>query len=94
MTFRTECAFDADLVPSLMDELSFAIVDRKMIQDAVCPSFEMGMFTIEVPEHYTVEDVRSIMCSKIDCDDQYIDMHRCYQTLNEGLTPNEKWYLG
>lgn len=90
MTFRTECIGDADSVPDLLTLLGLKLVNEEIISDVNAPAYKMGAFTID--SDIDLEELRSRMEKAINNDERFIDMHRCYQTLNEGLEPDEKWY--
>jgi len=92
MTFRTEMECDNKNIPALLDALAVQLKVQREISDRLVPSYKMGVFTIEVPEQYSLESFRDSMINIIENDERFIDMHRCHQTLNIGLEPDNKWY--
>jgi hypothetical protein len=92
MTFRTEAECDNENVPALLNELKVQLKAQHDISDSLCDDYKMGLFTIEVPERFSLEDFRKLMMDLINNDKRFVDMHRCYQTLNVGLEPDSKWY--
>lgn len=82
LTFRTECDFDNDRVPALLAEIG---VDLKEVVVS-----DGNIFTL-LTEH-SLETFRQQMKTVIDHDMEYVDLHRCHQTLNTGTEPNNEWY--
>lgn len=92
MTFRTEMESDNKNIPTLLKVLSVQLKVQRNVSDKLVNSYKMGVFTIEVPEQYSIESFRDLMRSIIENDERFVDMHRCHQTLNIGLEPDNKWY--
>ncbi|HCH0249100.1 TPA: hypothetical protein NKB28_004301 [Vibrio parahaemolyticus] len=93
MTFRTEMSGDNERVPALLGSLGVKLKEQKEISDVYMPDYKMGLFTIEVPDNYSVDEFRAFMEATIDSNPQFVNMHRCFQTLKEGLEPDEEWYI-
>lgn len=88
MTFRTELECDNDKVPELLELMGVKIIERPSNVDN-----EPCVFTIEAPETCPIDFLKEKMKEVIECENsQFPEMHRCYQTLNEGYDTNEKWY--
>lgn len=92
-TFRTECQADNENVPQLLYRMKAKKTQGKIINDAIAPAHTMGVFTFQLNNTWSLENVREYMKVLIESDPIFIDMHRCYQTLAEGLEPNNQWYL-
>lgn len=92
MTFRTECSADNERVPALIEALGVQLRDQKVLSDEIATEYKMGEFTIEVPNNYSVEEFRSRMQKTIDNNKQFVDMHRCFQTLKEGTEHDKEWF--
>lgn len=90
MSFRTECESDAISVPALMEAVSATIIGRR--NEEVAPQFIIVNFTCDAPEGDSVDEFRAKMKEQIDTYTQFNNMHRCYQTLASGHSPNENWY--
>ncbi|MCE9842658.1 hypothetical protein [Vibrio antiquarius] len=93
MTFRTEMSGDNERVPALLESLGVKLKGQKEISVANMPDYKMGVFTIEVPDGNSVDEFRSFMEATIDSNPQFEDMHRCFQTLREGLEHDEEWII-
>ncbi len=93
MTFRTEMSGDNERVPALLESLGVKLKGQKEISDVYMPDYKMGLFTIEVPDNYSVDEFRAFMEANIDSNPQFVNMHRCFQTLKEGFEPDEEWFI-
>ena len=80
MTFRTECAHDIQRVYPLLEKLNVELSN----QDGC-------IFTIKARE--SVDRVRERMVSLIMKGDRFVDLHRCFQTLNTGTEPDNFWFM-
>lgn len=87
MTFRTEISGDNERVPALLEALRVKLKEQKELSVMNMPAYKMGEFTVEVPDNYSVDEFRDLMEATIDSNPQFVDMHRCFQTLKEGLEP-------
>lgn len=89
MTFRTEILFDNERVPALLELMGVVQIDRPShLHSDDCT------FTIQAPETCPIDYLRDEMKKAIECENsKFPDMHRCYQTLNEGFDTNEEWYF-
>lgn len=82
MSFNAECEFDAMRVPEF---LMTAMIRNWAIVRVI------GLtFVIDVEESVEITQYR--MMEVVDNIDKFADMHRCYQTLQEGTEPNREWY--
>lgn len=88
VTFRTECISDADKVPQLLVGLGVTHFDKKIIDDSVCP---MASFAFDLSNKRSFLQCKQLMQTLIHNTSRFEDMHRCYQTLNVGTAPNERW---
>lgn len=88
MTFRTELECDNTKVPELLELMGVMLIERPSnANDDTC------VFTIEAPETCPIDYLREEMKKVIDSENsQFPNMHRCYQTLNEGFETNEEWF--
>lgn len=92
-TFRTEGFDDGDRVPLLLEQLYAKLVVREELKDPAIESWIMDAFTIEVTDDTELEEFRTRMEAFVDGEDErFINMHRCAQTLKEGLEPDEYWF--
>lgn len=84
-TFRTECYDDGERVPELLKELGLTLVSEKMVPDG--PRWYLWIFTVNIPDQKTVDNIKEQMEFLINNDKRFIDLHRCYQTFQEGENP-------
>lgn len=92
-TFRTETDADNERVPALLVAIDATLLSERIISEPSYPTYKMGVFTIE-SEHGLSELKRSIYDLVFsNDDDRFADMHRCFQTLNEGNEPDELWHI-
>lgn len=87
-TFRTECFNDIPRAKDMLAYLDAKIVNEKELSDINMPDYKMGQFTIELPKPYTTETFAEKLISLSITDERFVDLHRCGQTLNEGLEPS------
>lgn len=93
MTFRTEGFGDGEHVPCLMELCNFPILSQKEITDAGNDNWKMDQFSIEVPADLSVKDVQVVMGKAMEHESlTERELHRCIQTLAEGLETNEFWW--
>lgn len=94
-TFRVEAPCDAERVPGLLNKLkeSFPSLELKFEKNVGDELFTLTAYSFSVNDVEDVEPIRQVMIKLIEGDDTYVDMHRTYQTLNEGSEPNEDWFL-
>lgn len=87
MAFRTECKADAEGVPALLKELGCIMYKSQE------PEGPLGtvIFNCKI-DCSDLESLRAKMRKLIENDERFIDMHRCYQTLNVGSEPDEDWF--
>jgi hypothetical protein len=82
-TFRTECFFDCGPATLLLAEMGIKEYYFKTIGD-----YMMGSFTFE--------SKKSLMELKYEmyhiCEENFEDLHRCYQTLAVGENYEENWF--
>lgn len=90
-TFRTECEYDGKNVAALLGELGLSIQSSSMVEDR--PGYNLCIFSFVVPDNSSVADMQQRMKILVDNDERFIDMHRCFQTLQEGSEPNEGWSM-
>lgn len=91
-TFRTEMSGDNENVPALIEALGLRLVSTDELSDQNLPAYKMGKFTVDIGD-WEIEDLRGEMEMFTLVHDQFIDMHRCYQTLQLGTEPNNQWYM-
>ena len=91
MTFRTELSCDNERVPALLKIVGAVQVKRP--SHLYIDEEDELVFSIEVPDSCEIEDLRKRMklAIKENINELY-DLHRCYQTLNEGYDTDEEWY--
>jgi hypothetical protein len=81
-TFKVEDCCDSPRVPLLLKELCVELENDTG-----------GTFTILVTDDTELEAFRERMEALVDGEDErFIDMHRCGQTLKEGLEPDYEWF--
>jgi len=88
-TFRTECERDGERVPALLNELGVAI-ERKTLSECV-PGYNVCVFSFLIQQGVTVKQMKLKMEFFIRNDPRFVDLHRCYQTLQAGDIPSEVW---
>ncbi|WP_235868988.1 hypothetical protein [Photobacterium kishitanii] len=93
MTFRSECICGTATIPALLSKLGVKIHKAKAVNDhsaeTKCHKWEMDVYTIEVQDNHTLESLRELMARVIEQEGMFLDMHKCYQTLNLGTSPSE-----
>ena len=88
-TFRTESSCDDDRAKKLLSLLGY---ERIAITAPMQPTWPVTCFTFE--SHRSLESVRAQFWSTMArYPGRFPDLHRCAQTLAEGLHPNESWFL-
>ena len=93
MTFRTECKHDNQFVPNLIGQLGARITKVRLRPFNNDQTFLYGVFTIETNDECSVKEFQQRMKSHLETSTEFFDLHRCYQTLNEGDEPNVDWCL-
>ena len=93
MTFRSECICGTATIPALLSKLGVKIhkVDEPSIKDKQRMS-EKGVYTIEVQDNHTLESLRALMTKEIEQEGIFLNLHKCYQTLNLGMSPDERHF--
>ncbi len=84
-TFRTECKHDNAQVPALLKSIGVKNYIKKTLNDPVLPTWAMGQYTIKTDDTFT--QLIKKLKNEIDNNNKFVDMHRCYQTLNTGHHP-------
>lgn len=82
-TFRAECWFDGTRVPELLKALN--LNQTRNIDNAD----RDDLYSFHIPDSASINDLKETMQILIDNDTRFYDMHRCWQTLQEGYEPNE-----
>ena len=85
ITCRTECVADKERAIDLVKTLG--VSDIQTIEKP-----EYVIITFILPWCATIEPLRSHLEQVINSDPRFIDLHRCYQTMQEGDKPNDEWY--
>lgn len=93
VAFRTESSFDNERVPNLLRELGVVYAEEVEVSDSVNPNYKIGVYSFNLPNNESFTDFRERMIELIETNKEFVDMHRCWQTVAEGEEPNEKWYL-
>lgn len=91
LTFRTEMAGDNERVPLLLEVAGCELVNQQEISDPLMKAYKMGLYTIMLPAGVSLKEFHKKFITIIDSDERFVDMHRCWQTLNLGDEPNEDW---
>ena len=93
-SFRTECEADGKNVSDLIlcAGIECTILEGKLVSDDLAPQYKMWAYTMKCKDTEDMEGIKSKMKNCVDNHPQFVDMHRCYQTLAIGDTPNEQWY--
>lgn len=93
MTFRSECICGTATIPALLSKLSVKIhkVEEPSIKTKQRMS-EKGIYTIEVQDNHTLESLRELMTKEIEQEGMFLNLHKCYQLLNLGMSPDERHF--
>lgn len=90
-SFRTEMSCDDEFVPEVLEIMDVEDYHYEQVSDSNFEAYKMGKFTFESDKDLYTLKVQ--MNETLGSDKRFWDMHRCVQTLAEGDTPNEQWYL-
>jgi hypothetical protein len=92
-TFSTEHGEDITSIQELLDELEITgEYTNKVKTDNESPSGKLYITTFDVPKHTTVSSIKERMEHLITTNSEYMDLHCCYQTLQEGSEPRDRRY--
>lgn len=80
-TFRTEGPGDAERAEVLIAELDLSIL--KHWKEKAGPNWPVDFYTVESDIEDT-EVLRDMMRGYIESDPRFADLHRCWETLNDG----------
>ena len=91
-TFRPESDLDLPRAKTLVEEIGCSVMGITRLAGE-----SVSHITVKLPPGILLEGLVGEMCFHIEHNEEYVDLHRCAQTLREGHLPNENWfdsYLG
>jgi hypothetical protein len=74
-----------------MRSINVDVVKGDSLLDPINPSWEMTAWHFESDSD--ISDLKKSMTKVISKNKEFVDMHRCYQTLAVGNEPSEHFYL-
>lgn len=84
--FRTEMAGDRRGAEQLIEEMKYTIMSHRVEEDA--PGYYLDVFVVKSTVG-DVEALRQRMQSLVENDTRFVDLHRCWQTLDKGAEPKD-----
>ncbi|KJG36165.1 hypothetical protein UA32_17235 [Photobacterium angustum] len=96
MTFRSECICGTATIPAFLSKLGVKIhkvdIANEPSTKAKQRMGEKDVYTIEVQDNHTLESLRELMTKEIEQEGMFLNLHKCYQTLNLGMSPDERHF--